>query len=216
VISQLAKPFSRIKGKKMREHIAVWSRILAVTETIFFAALLFLSPAYAGQSSQGQISLDFDIQRQILRGFQIVPVRLDLYGKDPSLVGLGSYIVNTTGCNDCHTHPNWAAGGNPYLGQPEQINAAEYLAGGREFTTPAGTFTSANITPDHYDRPAGLSLAGFLEVMRYGHDPRDPPGVLLQVMSWPLYRWKTDQELRAIYEYLTAIPSLRDNPNPGP
>jgi len=111
---------------------------------------------------------------------------------------------------------NGTSPGNPYLGQPEQINTAQYLAGGRVFTTPAGTFTSANITPDYNDRPAGLTLAGFLEVMHYGHDPRDPPGDLLQVMSWPLYRWKTDQELNAIYEYLKAIPSLPDNPNPGP
>ena len=54
-------------------------------------------------------------------------------GEGLGLVGLGSYIVNTTGCNDCHTHPNWANGGNPYLGQPEQINTAEYLSGGRQF-----------------------------------------------------------------------------------
>ena len=71
------------------------------------------------------------------------------------MVGLGSYIVNTTGCNDCHTHPNWANGGNPYMGQSQQINTAEYLTGGRQFTTPAGMFTSANITPDKKDRPAG-------------------------------------------------------------
>jgi hypothetical protein len=149
---------------------------------------------------------------QIRRGYEITPVPLDLAGKDWKLVGLGSYIVNTTGCNDCHTHPNWADGGNPYLGQPEQINTSEYLAGGRVF---APTIVSANITPDAYDRPAGLTLAGFLEVMHYGHDPRDPAGDLLQVMSWPLYRWKTDHDLNAIYEYLRSIPSLPDNPNPG-
>jgi hypothetical protein len=68
-------------------------------------------------------------ESQILRGFEIAPVKLNLARKDWALVGLGSYIVNTTGCNDCHTHPNWATGGNPYLGQPEQINTAEYLAG---------------------------------------------------------------------------------------
>ena len=128
----------------------------------------------------------------------------------------GKYLVSIAGCNDCHTHPNWATGGNPYLAQPEQINTAQYLSGGRVFTIPAGVFTSANITPDENDRPAGLTLAGFLEVMHYGHDPRDPPGDLLQVMSWPLYRWKTDHDLMAIYEYLRAIPSLADNPNPGP
>ena len=156
---------------------------------------------------------------QILRGYEIAAnqgISLNLRGKDWSLVGLGSYLVNTTGCNDCHTHPNWTATGNPFNGQPEQINTAQYLAGGRQFTTPAGMFTSINITPDQNDRPAGLTLKGFLEVMHTGHDPRDPPGDLLQVMSWPLYRWKTDSDLIAIYAYLQAIPSLPDNPKPGP
>lgn len=158
---------------------------------------------------------------QILRGYQIAAnqgIPLNLKGKDWSLVGLGSYLVNTTGCNDCHTHPNWTPTGNPYLGQPEQINTAQYLSGGREFLTTTGALiaTSANITPDKNDLPAGLTLAGYLEVMHTGHDPRDPPGDLLQVMSWPLYRWKTDSDLIAIYAYLQAIPSLPDNPNPGP
>jgi hypothetical protein len=35
-------------------------------------------------------------------------------------------------------------------------------------------------------------------------------------MSWPLYRWKTESDLIAIYTYLQAIPSLPDNPKPGP
>jgi len=52
--------------------------------------------------------------------------------------------------------------------------------------------------------------------MRTGHDPRDPPGDILQIMPWPLYHWKTDRELTAMYEYLRVIPSLPDNSNPGP
>ena len=189
----------------MQKHIAFYSCAWLAAFVIFT-----LLPAPAVRAQQ----LD-----QILRGYEIAAnqgISLNLKGKDWSLVGLGSYLVNTTGCNDCHTHPNWTTTGNPYNGQPEQINTAQYLSGGRQFTTPAGMFTSANITPDANDRPAGLTLAGFLEVMHYGHDPRDPPGDLLQVMSWPLYRWKTDSELIAIYAYLQAIPSLPNNPNPGP
>jgi hypothetical protein len=188
----------------MKKHIVVWARarLLAV---FVISTMLAISAAQADELTQ------------VLRGFEITPVKLNLAGKDWALVGLGSYLVNTTGCNDCHTHPNWATGGNPYLGQPEQINTAQYLSGGRIFgplTAPIAT--SANITPDSNDRPAGLTLAGFLEVMHTGHDPRDPTGDLLQVMSWPLYRWKTDRDLHAIYEYLRAIPSLPNNPQPGP
>jgi hypothetical protein len=165
---------------------------------------------------------------QILRGYQIISeifpkgTKLNTAGTDWALVGLGSYLVNTTGCNDCHTHPNWAAGGNPYLGQPEQINTAQYLSGGRQFgpdPVDHHIVFSANITPDKKKNglPAGLTWDAFREVMRTGIDP-DPnvPGRLLQVMPWPLYRWKTDRDLRAMYEYLRVIPHLDDNPMPGP
>src|SRR5215469_5035360 len=143
----------------MRKHITGSLSAWLVALTIFT-----LCPASAVRAQQ----LD-----QILRGYAIAAnqgISLNLKGKDWSLVGLGSYLVNTTGCNDCHTHPNWADGGNPFLAQPEQINTAQYLSGGREFLTTAGALiaTSANITPDKKDRPAGLTLAGFLEVMHTG------------------------------------------------
>jgi len=64
-------------------------------------------------------------------------------------------------------------------------------------------------------RPGGLTFAEFKEVFRTGKDP-DGSGRLLQVMPWPAYGNMTDGDLRAIYEYLRAIPSLPDNPTPGP
>lgn len=144
-------------------------------------------------------------------GFRIAPVTLNLARKNRGLVGLGSYLVNAVGgCNDCHTHPSFAAGGDPYVGQTEVINASEYLAGGRVF----GPFTSANITPDAYGRPAGLTFEEFEHLLRTGEDP-DAPGMLLQVMPWPIYGKMSEHDLRAIYEYLSSIPSLPDNPNPG-
>lgn len=188
----------------MEKHIVVWSRV-------WLGAVFVMSTILATSAARA------DELSQIWRGFEIAPVPLNLAGKNWALVGLGSYLVNSTGCNDCHTHPNYADGHNPYLGQPEQLNTAQYLSGGRVFgpvTSPIAI--SANITPDKTHRPAGLTLAGFLEVMHSGHDPRDPRGDLLQIMPWPLYRWKTDRDLTAMYEYLRAIPPLPDNPNPGP
>jgi hypothetical protein len=190
----------------MRKHIAARRGIWLAAVTV--ATVLQASTAQTQEFSQ------------ILQGYKIAPVHLNLKGKDWALVGLGSYLVNTTGCNDCHTHPNWADGGNPYLGQPEQINTAQYLTGGRTFGTdttvsPPVAIVSANLTPDQTGKPAGLNLKQFRDVMHSGRDP-DEHGRLLKVMPWPLYQWKTDRELEAMYEYLRAIPSLPDNPNPGP
>ena len=149
-------------------------------------------------------------------GFAIAPVALNLRGKNRELVGLGSYIVNAQGgCNDCHTYPSFAPGGNPFVGEPEVINSEQYLTGGRQF----GPFTSANLTPDQYGRPAGLTFWEFKNVIRTGLDPdgpRDPLPPLLQVMPWPVYAKMSYLDLRAIYEYLRAIPPRADNPAPGP
>lgn len=150
---------------------------------------------------------------RVQAGYAITPVPLDLAGKNRALAGLGSYLVNSSGCNDCHTHPSYLPGHDPYQGQPEQINAAQFLTGGRTF----GPFImSANLTADAAGLPAGLTLGQFIETLRTGHNPLDPPGVILQVMPWPTFGKKTDQDLAAIYEYLRSIPPRPNNPHPGP
>ncbi len=147
-------------------------------------------------------------QHRIRVGFRIAPVHLDLEDKNPNLVGLGSYLVNSVGgCNDCHTSPSYAVGGDPFLGQPKKVNAARYLAGGQHF----GPFVSRNLTPEN-GLPAGHTYAEFRTILRTGKDydllhPQISP--LLQVMPWPTYQTMTDHDIQAIYEYLRAIPPLK-------
>jgi hypothetical protein len=156
------------------------------------------------------------LQERIARGFEIAPVRLNLEGKDRDLVGLGSYLVNAVGgCNDCHTNPPFAEGRDPYLGQSPKVNASRYLAGGTAF----GPFVSRNLTPRANGRPANLTFEQFRIVMRHGYDlkGREPfvpsrSNDLLQVMPWPVYSHMRRTDLRAIYEYLRAIPSLPTTP----
>ena len=135
-------------------------------------------------------------------GFNIAPVPLDLHGKNRSMVGNGSYLVNAVGsCNDCHSCPSYTSGHNPYDGVGDgQINPENYLAGGVAF----GPFLSANLTPDGTGKPAGLTASEFISVIRTGHDP--DTGDVLQVMPWPVLRNMNDKDLRSIYEYLSAIP----------
>jgi hypothetical protein len=172
--------------------------------------------AAAAFSSAPQKHDDDEVRNRIRQGFAIAPVPLDLKGKNRALVGLGSYLVNGVGgCNDCHTNPPYAPGGDPFAGEPKQINTEGYLAGGMAF----GPFVSRNLTPDEEGRPAGLTLEEFIEVIRTGEDEDHlPPHVpseendLLQVMPWPVYQGMTDRDLRAIYEYLSAIPSVEGGP----
>jgi len=181
-------------------------------------------------------------ESKVRKGFAIAPVHLSLEGKDRELVGLGSYIVNAQAdCNGCHSagpQTEFAPGGNPYFGQPEKINTATYLGGGRNFgkvgPPPSPDIISRNLTPDRTGRPeGGHTFAEFKQIIRTGVDmdhlhpncsatittncfPPPVDGALLQVMPWPIYRNMTDRDLLAIYEYLSAIPCIAGPPAPSP
>ncbi len=158
-------------------------------------------------SSAPPLPADPELARVAI-GYRIAPVPLKQRGaRLHNLIGLGSYLVNAQGgCSDCHTLHPYAEGHDPFKGQPMQINPDGYLAGGQEF----GPFVSRNLTPEANGLPAGMTFESFRQVMRTGIDldhkhPQISP--LLQVMPWPLYGQMSDNDLRAIWEYLRAIPS---------
>jgi len=171
-------------------------------------------------------SVDNDSESKIKRGFEIAPVTLSLKGKNRALVGLGSYIVNVTGdCNGCHHRalsPSspYAPGHDPFAGEPKQVEQDGYLAGDNPNF---GPFIPRNLTPDKTGKPeGGASFEEFVEIMRTGVDPDHAHpqfGPFLQVMPWPQFQDMTDNDLRAIYEYLSAIPCIEGDPglpNPRP
>lgn len=183
----------------MKERL-MWAVLFGFAATV--AALLCVGHAAAQKENDGDNN--DATESEVRRGLEIAPVPLNYAQKNRKLVGLGSYIVNAQGaCNDCHTWPSYKPGGDPFRGQPEQINTDHYLAGGRPF---GPGVTSANITPDvATGLPAGLTFDEFAQTLRTGHDP-DGSGRLLQVMPWPVFGKMTDQDLRAVYAYLRAVP----------
>ena len=212
--------------------------------TVAFAGVVLAGMFLTSPRGKAQDSGD-DAASRIEQGFEIAPVPLNLDGKNRSLVGLGSYIVNGPGdCNACHNpgpgNNQFLPGGNPFFGQPKIINPATYLGGGRDFgpfdkMQLSAHIISRNLTPDKTGLPeGGRSFSEFLLIMRTGADldhlhPTCPPGVLntgcvpapfkgdlLQVMPWPNFQNLTDHDLRAIYEYLSAIPCIEGPPAPSP
>jgi len=142
---------------------------------------------------------------RVQQGFEISPVpkaKLNLTGKNPAKVGLGSYLLNVGGCSDCHSFPRFlekgnTAGSNPAAGDPFEgtpstqsvsrqlvanFNVSHYLAGGRCF----GPFYARDLTPDANGQPEGLTEAEFIKVMRTGEDihcekdPSDPVCLLFE------------------------------------
>jgi hypothetical protein len=140
-------------------------------------------------------------------------------------------------CHSAGTATEYAKGGNPYFkgNQPAVVNPATYLGGGRVFASQVAGATppivSRNLTPNATGLPVGgRTFAEFRFILQTGADldhvhPNcsDPTitasstcfplnlsfdGDLLQIMPWPLLRNMTEHEMRAIYEYLSAIPCI--------
>src|SRR5450755_989944 len=98
---------------------------LLVTVASATAVLIgvFVLVATRSPTVHAQADNDNNESALIKLGFEISPVKLNLAGKEPDLVGLGSYIVNAASdCNSCHnagSPPNfdYLPGRNPYFGQ---------------------------------------------------------------------------------------------------
>jgi mono/diheme cytochrome c family protein len=105
----------------------------------------------------------------------------------------GAYLVRMGDCSGCHTPRRPGQGPLPGM----------FLAGGRVFQRPWGTFASTNLTPD----PTGISWYTediFIKTIRTGQ----VAGVgrkLNQLMPWSYYRHLNDADLKAIFAYLRTI-----------
>ena len=207
---------------------------VAAVALIGLAGLSITSPHVQADSDQSDSTVQI--------GFNVAPVQLNLKGLNRALVGKGSYLVNLIGdCNGCHQSPDigpeYLPGGNPFFNQhPPRVNPASYLGGGRTFATfPTGAvIQSRNLTPDKTGHAeGGGSLEEFMTIMRTGKDfdhihppcpdtnhigtdgcvqPFVGDGNLLQIMPWPSFSRMSDNDLQAIYEYLSAIPCIAHSP----
>ena len=151
---------------------------------------------------------------------------------DPK-VELGRYLVNTSGCHDCHTPWHMTDEGpapdmsrmlsghpadlqvppppepvGPWIGFSSATNTA--------WGGPWGTSFSANLTPDPETGTGKWTEQEFLDTLRTGrHLGRGRE--LLPPMPWPVYGQKTDEDLAAIYAYLRTIPPIVNKvPDPVP
>lgn len=142
-------------------------------------------------------------------------VTLNLKGKNIGRVKTGAYLVNAIGnCNSCHVTPTNTvppsnsvySSGDPFKGEVATIDPIRFLGGGRKFgAAPAPVYTANSLRPDNNGNPGGLTKQQFVNVMRTGLEP-DGSGKYIQVMPWPVYRNLTESDLKAIYEYLSALP----------
>jgi hypothetical protein len=174
----------------------VLKQIVNSTLTVSAVAILLLLATHLRSTNVHADEQDSDRNLAAI-GLKIAPDFIKMEGKDPELVGLGSFIVNAQAdCNGCHgSDPanEFRPKHNPYLLPPDnypvKLNRATYLNGGQNFG-PAGpglvtnvsdplyggpglgpNIITRNLTPDYTGNPAGgIDLSKFMKIMRTGHD----------------------------------------------
>ena len=126
---------------------------------------------------------------------------------DPSNVAAyGAYMVNATGCIECHTKDNHG-----------QIIPELAFSGGREFKLPDGSILrSANITPDMNSGIGNWTQEAFINKFKAYADSNYKPlpvskGAFNTIMPWTSYCNMTREDLTAIYTYLHNLKAI-DNP----
>lgn len=123
---------------------------------------------------------------------------------DAARVNRGRYLVEIAGCGTCHTD-------GALIGES---SAARLLAGshlGIAYTSPfrdtlPGVAYPSNLTPDPRTGLGNWSDAQIAAAIRSGELASDPGH--LMVMPWPLYQHMTDDDVKAIVEYLRSIPAI--------
>ena len=139
-------------------------------------------------------------------------------------VARGKYIVNTAGCNDCHTP--WKMGEKgpePDLtrflsGHPEKLRmpkvdlppghwmGAPYMT---EFQGPWGKTYAMNLTPDVNTGIGIWTEDMFIRAIREGrHMGQSRP--IMPPMPWTVYRNLTDEDLKSVYAFLRTIPAVHN------
>ena len=144
-----------------------------------------------------------------------------------SKVERGKYLVDTSGCHDCHTP--WMMGkdgpepdmtrmlsGHPASLQmppvprlpegPWQVVAS---ATNTAWAGPWGVSFTRNLTPDADTGLGQWTLDNFIKTFRTGR--RQGRGrVILPPMPIPAYKNFNDADLEAMYTYLRSIPPIRN------
>lgn len=139
----------------------------------------------------------------------------------------GRYLVNTSGCMDCHTPLKMGANGpEPDMarllsGHPQALAITAPVApppgpwmatiavSGTAYSGPWGLSFAANLTPDMETGLGRWSEDDFVQTIRTGrHLGRGRP--VLPPMPIAVYSQMTDDDLKAVFAYLKSLPAIRN------
>ncbi|MCE6991433.1 c-type cytochrome [Dyadobacter sp. CY323] len=116
----------------------------------------------------------------------------------------GKYLITATGCVDCHSKTDKGA----------VIPGTEF-GGGMEFSSPNGVVRSANITMHKETGIGNWTKEAFVAHFKAYTDSsyvssKVAPGELNTPMPWVMYSGMKEQDLAAIFDYLSTIKPIEN------
>lgn len=144
------------------------------------------------------------------------------------MVKRGEYLVNSIGCDDCHSPKRMGPQGPEVIPelrlsgypadrplQKADTNVVKQgwvlLAGDLTAAVgPWGVSFAANLTPDETGLGAWTEH-NFLTAIRHGKSKGlENNRNLLPPMPWPVYKNLTDEDLKSIFAYLKTVPAIKN------
>jgi len=159
----------------------------------------------------------------------------ELAGED--LLKRGDYLVNSGGCDDCHSPKTFGPEGpvpdmtKRFSGSPAEAKlppidpkAAQpggWLLFSADLTVavgPWGVSYSANLTPDSATGIGAWTEEMFVNAMRKGkHMGQDGGRPIMPPMPWPSVGKHTDEDLKAMFAYFKSQTAISNRvPSPVP
>lgn len=143
------------------------------------------------------------------------------------LIERGKYLVNTSGCHDCHSpkimtpngpepDPERLLSGHPSSSPIPEVNISavkEWILFNHDLTAivgPWGASFAANLTSDETGTGNWTEEQFFTAIRKGKYKGLEGSRDLLPPMPWQVYRNMTDNDLRAIFAYLKTTKPVRN------
>ncbi len=168
-----------------------------LTEEDLYSIVAYLRSLSPIENEVPESELNFPLNMIV----KTMPVKTYTPASEPdknNSIEYGKYLATLGGCTDCHTQ---AVNGEFVEGMSN--------AGGQIFNMPGGVLQSSNITPDKSTGIGSWSKEDFIGRFRvFDPDSTQLASVKITdyntVMPWSMYAQMTDDDLSAIYDYLTS------------
>jgi len=162
------------------------------------AIIAYLRTLTPIESNTPQREIDFPLNFIV----NTIPDKAHFTKRPPkaNTVEYGAYLVNASGCRECHTPAD----------DKGKIDLSLAFTGGRAFKMPGLMVRSANLTPDNETGLGNWTSELFVQRFKAYSTDSIPSGNTNTIMPWTMYAGMDTLDLEAIFTYLHSLKPVKN------